>query len=348
MVVLLAMIILFYNLFNGSVESPVELSEPAELQLVVGGDIYFGERIKNQLNQQGIGLFTEQLEGIIGGADLKLVNLEAPITDHREPWIDKRYHLRQSSEQVIPLLQELGVDGVSLANNHIMDYGTVGLLDTIQQLQKAGIKYSGAGTSRQQAETAALFRRRGKKIGFLAFSNTFPEAFWADDESPGAAFGAFDRVRKLVAETARIADYTIVSFHWGRELEITPQAYQKNLGRAAIDAGATVVFGHHPHTLQPVEYYNDGVIFYSLGNYFFTTLSQNVQYGLVPRITLSNGGLSAVSYNLLNVNNYQVNYRPQPVVTFNTTDELNNYLQQTEKFATWDRAVYSVALSAED
>ncbi len=316
-------------------EELVAGAEP--LSVLMAGDVFFDDRVADLVDTHGASYLVEDVISELDPVDLKLVNLEAPIVEDADKWLDKQHHLKQKPDLTLPLLKELGVDGVSLANNHILDYGVEGLFSTVSWLDHSGIKYAGAGPNRALAERPVFFERKGRKLAFLAFSNTYPSDFWATEKTAGTAFGEKDRVRQQVADAASVADHVIVSFHWGRELYKLPRQYQKDLGRASIDAGADVVFGHHPHVLQPVERYGDGVIFYSLGNYFFTTLTDNVQYGLIPRVKLSDAGVEIAGYHLINVNNYQVNYRTQVVKTFQNFAELRYYLAYDEKrYEAWD------------
>jgi poly-gamma-glutamate synthesis protein (capsule biosynthesis protein) len=109
----------------------------------------------------------------------------------------------------------------------------------------------------------------------------------------------------------------MVSFHWGEESERTTQEYQRQLARLSVRAGADVVFGHHPHTLQSVEQYREGLIFYSLGNYFFTTLSRDVQYGLLAEVNFpTQSSPPSYTLHLMHVNNYKVHYRPRHAGSF--------------------------------
>jgi poly-gamma-glutamate synthesis protein (capsule biosynthesis protein) len=297
------------------------------VRVLLGGDIYAGNRIKEDLTEKGPAYFVGPLAEITKNADLHLANLESPITRFDTTTVKKRYLLSSAPEVAGTVLSSLGVDGVSLANNHIMDYGPLGLLHTFEYLNKAGIKYAGAGANREHAERAAVFERRGRKIALLAFSNTFPRSFWSEERKHGTAFGALGRVKKRVEEESAISDHLIVSFHWGSEKDTIPQTYQRNLARAAIDAGADVVFGHHPHVLQPVEKYRGKYIFYSLGNYFFTTKTNNVQYGLLVDLTLGDSPASP-KYHLININNFQVNYRPHLVRTFEEPHLLAAYIKE--------------------
>ncbi len=302
--------------------------EPEPVRILLGGDVYPGNRIEERLQNKGVEDFTANILPVRQEVDLHFANLETPVTNRNTTTVKKTFLFKSQPQIALPILKSLGVDGVSIANNHIMDYGPEGLRETKQHLDSVNIGYTGAGKNREKAEKPVFFEANNQTVALLAFSNTFPRSFWAGEDKPGTAFGAAGRVRDAVKETSEKADFTLVSFHWGAELDTTPQKYQKNLARSSIDAGADVVFGHHPHVIQPVEKYNGGVIYYSLGNYLFTTLTDNIRYGLLAEVTLEPGTKPSTRYHLLNVNNYEVNYSPYVVQKFDAGNKLVRYLDK--------------------
>lgn len=313
---------------DSRISSPPEDLNRAAVRLLLGGDVHTGERLRSRIRRSGAGWFSSPLSGVTRDVDLHLANLEGPISTRDTSPLDKQYLLRNPPRIAVPVLKSLGVDGVSLANNHIMDYQTEGLRRTLRVLERAGIEYAGAGLNQRQAEQPVLFRRHGQLIGFLSFSNTLPESFWADGRKPGAAFGHFQRMSRRVSEVSDRTDFTVVSFHWGVELDTRPQNYQVSLARQAVRSGADVVFGHHAHTLLPVERYRGGLIFYGLGNYLFTSLSHDVGYGLLAEVTLRGRRAPGYRLHLINVNNYQVDYRPQPIGQYEDPHRLARFLNR--------------------
>lgn len=308
-------------------------------RVLFGGDLYVNQRLRKYLRRESPRKVLESLIPITRDVDLHLANLEGPITRSSDTTTSKQYYLRNHPSSVIPVLKALSVDGVSLANNHMMDYRVQGLRDTIRHLHEQRIRHAGAGLNRRAAEGMAWFNRRNQNIGLLAFSNTFPRGFWSGPDRPGTAYGDVDRIRSRVEAVADRADYTLVSFHWGGELRSSPKTYQIELAHAAVRAGADVVFGHHPHVIQPVERFGEGLIFYSLGNYLFTTLTRDVQHGLMVEVTLRDGRAVKPRYHLLNVNNYQVRYRPRPVRSFRRVSKLARFLDRPNFFRVTDRDI---------
>jgi poly-gamma-glutamate synthesis protein (capsule biosynthesis protein) len=204
-----------------------------------------------------------------------------------------------------------------------MDQGRVGLADTLAALAEAGIAFAGAGLTEREARAPARLVRRGVRIAMLSYSNTFPEEFWAKGPNPGTAYGDPASIEADVKAARRDADLLIVNFHWGAELAPFPKEYQTKLGRLAVDAGADLVLGTHPHTLQGIERYRGALIFYSLGNFAFGSYSQRVRDGLLARMTFRGrvarpDGVvepvwDAITLVPLDVYNPEVHFQPQPV-----------------------------------
>ncbi|PKN48951.1 MAG: hypothetical protein CVU63_03555, partial [Deltaproteobacteria bacterium HGW-Deltaproteobacteria-20] len=158
-------------------------------------------------------------------------------------------------------------------NNHAGDQGDSGLLDTFEAAQDHDITVVGAGKDLKRAMTGAVERTdAGVKVAFLGFTDVLPVGYPATNASPGVAPGRADQaaVEKAIAKAAGRADFVVVGWHWNFEYKTAPSALETQEGRAAIDAGADVVFAHHPHVLNGVERYRDGLIFYSLGNLLFS------------------------------------------------------------------------------
>ncbi len=215
--------------------------------------------------------------------DLTIANLEGPLTSRGRPEVEKQFTFRVEPESA-GAMRRAGIDAVTLANNHLMDQGRVGLEETLAALRGAGIAAAGAGRTEAEARRPARLVRRGVRIALLSFSNTFPEEFWARGDSPGTAYGDPAAVEADVRAARRAADLVIVAFHWGSELAPLPKAYQVSLAHLAVDAGADLVLGTHPHTLQGIERYRGALVFYSLGNFAFGSYSARVRDGVLARM----------------------------------------------------------------
>lgn len=275
------------------------------------GDIMLGGTARPELRRYGYDYPFEHVATLLQDADIAFGNLEGPLTDAGAPEGDKQYVFRSPPAKVVPALKRAGFDVLSLANNHSLDYGPHGLADTEAALRAHGIAAIGAGVDARAARAPAVVEARGKKLGFLAYSLTLPENFFATDNRPGTAFGHEDQVRADVAALKSRVDFVLVSFHWGQEGKTELRDYQVRVGHAAIEAGAHAVIGHHPHILQGVERYRDGVILYSLGNFVFGSYSRSAIRSVVAQLLFDDRGLREVRLVPINVNNIAFNFQPK-------------------------------------
>lgn len=250
--------------------------------LVLGGDI--------MLN--GISPKTkpfEKVTEVFREADVAIANLEIPLTRSKtltsrksatEVKARTQFVLRADPKH-IEGLREAGFDMLSLGNNHSMDYGWSGLSETLGLLESAGIGWAGAGQDWAKAvEPAIATTQNGTRVAmvsYLAFvtERAMRKCWPARTSSPGIAVlplgGVIDkkakeRLKAIVERARRDADFVIVALHWGVERQAVPIPYQVSLGRGFAEAGADLVWGHHPHTLQGSELYDGVPILYSTGN----------------------------------------------------------------------------------
>jgi poly-gamma-glutamate capsule biosynthesis protein CapA/YwtB (metallophosphatase superfamily) len=257
--------------------SPSPIAEVAKdpnlVQLAFVGDILLASGVETLMKQNGFDYPYKDVKDLLQQPDLTIGNLETPVTD-RGVLLKKEYNYR-SPPLALPALKEAGIDLVNLANNHVMDYGTEGLLDTMDHLDNTGILRVGAGHDAKEAFNPVIIEKNGIKIAFLGFSHVVPDVSWkAGVKHPGVADTYDYKAPVLAIEKARAeADLVVVIAHWGIERTDTPVAYQTDLAHRYIDAGADLVIGGHPHVLQGIEAYKGKWIAYSLGNFIFTTNS---------------------------------------------------------------------------
>ena len=297
----------------GVSQSPRVAPAPAapEFRVAAVGDIMLGGTATPELQKLGYDYPFEQVRTVLKQAQIVFGNLEGPLTDGGEPMQDKKYVFRSPPDKVAPALARAGFNVVSLANNHSMDYGFQGLEDTRAALEKNGIQPVGAGKNLAQAHAPVYMKAGTATVAFLAYSLTFPEEFWAAPDKPGTAFGHEDAVRADVAAARKRADAVIVSFHWGQEGKTELRDYQVQLAHAAIEAGAAAVLGHHPHVLQAVEHYKDGVILYSLGNFTFGSYSKAATRSVIALLTFRDGRVRELRLTPIDVNNVEVVFQPR-------------------------------------
>jgi len=267
--------------------APAEVPPPGPITLVAGGDVTLGAhyeewvdglRARGQSGPAVDGWGFSEVKPLFAGADLVVVNLECPFTARGAP-IPKNFNFRARPSSV-SVLVDAGIRAVTLANNHLMDYGPDGVVDTIAVLDAAGIAHFGAGRTLAEARKPAIVEVGGLKVAFLGYlilgaAHPEPAVVWATETTAGVAGHPSDwtvvekMVREDVAAARKEADLVIPFFHWGREGSKGPDAYQLALARAAVESGAAAVLGAHPHVLHGIERIGQVPVFYSLGNFVF-------------------------------------------------------------------------------
>ena len=227
-----------------------------------------------------------RLADLIDEADVFMLNCENPITDHMDPQ-DKQFAF-QMDPRLIEAFTLGGVDIVTLANNHIMDHGPEGLADTLAILDANNIAHVGAGMDLKEARRPAIMNIGGMKTAFLAYGNYSP----AEADKPGIAYRYPSHIRWDVRKAKEGgADIIVVNFHWGEELEPEPTERDRKLAYLAIDSGADIVVGHHPHVVQPVEVYKGKVIAFSLSNFIFGGNSKRPKDSILLKVTVTAEGV---------------------------------------------------------
>ncbi len=226
--------------------------------------------------------------------DISVVNHECPITS-RGTKVTKPYNFRMRPDYA-RALPHAGIDVVNIANNHIYDYGEEGLFDTISYLDSLGVLHVGAGRTRAEARKPVVLRLKRERIGFLGYYGG-GEAPAAQETEPGVATRSLDVIAADIrALREDSVDYVVVMLHWGTEKADYPDNGQQAFAHGIIEAGADAVIGHHPHVLQGIERYRNGVIVYSLGNFVFGGNSRESYDTALFEIRLTRSG---VAYTLI-------------------------------------------------
>lgn len=273
------------------------------------GDIMLAGSGEKSYRKHGYDYPFDAVREALKQGDVVTGNLESPITSAGVEFTDKRFRFKADPKAAMAL-KNAGFTHLSLANNHILDFGAEGLRQTLSSLDANSITYSGAGADLASARRAGIIDLKGVKVAFISYSLTYPEEFFAGADRSGTAPGYAPLFIADIVQAKKTADCVIASFHWGGEGEGKPKRYQVKAARQAIDAGADIVLGHHPHVLQGVEYYGKGVIFYSLGNFAFGSMSRGSDVGMIARITFDNG-IKEVEIIPLNVLNSEVRFQPR-------------------------------------
>ncbi len=292
----------------GKMGLPVR-SEP--VTLVAVGDVMLSRGVAGKIKEHDDpGQPFAKVKSLLGSGDIVFGNLEAPLTPGRE--IDIREMVLRADPAMAAALADAGFTMLSLANNHIPDFGDAGVLDTMRHLEKAGIVGVGAGYEARQpggglgvdsdttgAYASRIVEVRGMRFAFLAFTDLgmAPPSYAAGESTPGTASADLAQMKAAIEDARLSADFVVVSLHAGIEYEFEPADYQVELAHAAIDAGADLVLGHHPHVVQPVERYRDRYILYSLGNFVFDQWwSRETCEGLIARLVIGQTGVERLEF----------------------------------------------------
>jgi poly-gamma-glutamate capsule biosynthesis protein CapA/YwtB (metallophosphatase superfamily) len=305
----------------------VEVAAPRQVELksdrtgpivlAFGGDTALTDAALPTLKAKGYEHALATTLHLFQDADLGVVNLETAVAERDTAFpLYKRYVYRMAPAGAAAL-RWAGVDAVSLANNHIKDHDTVGILASLRHLAAQRLFSFGAGSNASEARRGLVVKVRGLRVGLLAYLEDSPmhslymQSF-AWGPRPGCARLELGALRRDVARLRRHADLVIVLPHWGRSYAGVT-LMQRFYGRALIDAGADAVIGAHPHVHHPVAVYKGKPIIYSLGNYAFGTPGQQwLRYGLVARLHVAaDKRLRQVELVPLLIQNRIVNFRPE-------------------------------------
>ncbi len=267
-------------------------AEPATLLFV--GDIMLSRKIGAIMAEKNDWTYPFlEIKNVLKEADLVVGNLEGPISS-RGTKLGSIYSFR-ADPRAVAGLSSAPVGVVSLANNHVWDYGREALSETLDILKTAGIDYIGAGVDYVEAHQPVIRDVKGTKIAFLGYTNLVPVGITGEKSAPVVAFLDLKQVVPDIARAKELADLVVVSFHWGDEYETKHNRSQEEIAHTVIDAGADLVIGHHPHVGQEIEEYHGGYIAYSLGNFVFDqNFSADTRTGLILEVTLKNKKIDQV------------------------------------------------------
>jgi poly-gamma-glutamate capsule biosynthesis protein CapA/YwtB (metallophosphatase superfamily) len=282
-----------------------------EIVINAAGDVMLAGRWSSTLRTGGYNSPFSSVTAALASGDVTIVNLESPIARGGSEYIEKKFRFRAEPE-VAAALKRSGINLVSLANNHSMDFGGEALAETMMHLDNAAIAWIGAGENLAEARKMALYSIKGKKVAFLGYSLTQPVEFFAGRDRPGTAPGFEKYYVEDIKRARQQADYVIVSFHWGTEGSSSVQAYQRVAAHKAIDSGADVIIGHHPHVLRGIERYKTGIVFYSLGNFTFASKSRSADASVIVRLRFNDTQREAELLPL-DILHRRVGFRPRPV-----------------------------------
>jgi poly-gamma-glutamate capsule biosynthesis protein CapA/YwtB (metallophosphatase superfamily) len=275
------------------------------LVLAAVGDVTFGDGVLTAIRTHGVRYPWLSVAPILRSADLAVANLEGAVSRRGASWPGKLYTFRGPPRALRAAASFAGVDVVSLANNHSLDYGRTAFLDTIRHARRFGIAPAGGGADLRRARRPAILTRGNLRVAFLGFSDVRPLGFDAGTSTPGAtpAFPAY--IAADVRRARRLADVVVAYFHWGVERSTRPSARQRSLARTALDAGAHVVLGAHPHVLQPFARAGNRLVAWSLGNFVFAAHSPGTERTGILRIRLGARGVLSYGFRRARIHGVQ-------------------------------------------
>lgn len=288
------------------------------VSLLFSGDVTLADHFEAVIGKDYQKVFAQMEE--YRQADLAMVNLENPLTRSTLAMPNKQFNFKAEPEAV-KVLTSGGVDVVTIANNHSMDYQAEGLKETMEVLDKAGIQHIGAGNHLTEARRPDIFDVKGQRIAYLAY---YGEEYGAEADKPGVSSIQEARIAEDIRAIRDQVDWIVVNFHWGQELAEHPADWQVQLGRFTIDQGADLIVGHHPHVLQGAEVYRNRPIVYSLGNFIFGGNSRTDYDTAVLKVALKDKKMK-VEFLPVEVKGYQ----PQVV----SGDRGKQILQQLEQLS---------------
>jgi poly-gamma-glutamate capsule biosynthesis protein CapA/YwtB (metallophosphatase superfamily)/outer membrane protein assembly factor BamB len=257
--------------------------------LVFLGDVVPGRSMEAQIDRYGPGYPWAGLAYLLLDADLAMANLECVLSTQGRA-LTKPYVIRAHPDMVRTLTGGK-FDLVTLANNHTLDYGTTALGDTLSALEGVNITAVGAGRTAEDARRPALFDLKGVRVAVLAYAGAYWQGSADVPDTDLIAWASPEAVASDVSAVRSQADVVVVVLHAGKEYARTPSATQVSVARVAIEAGADLVVGHHPHVTQTVERYGKGLIVYSLGNALFDIPLQAAMLGELLRVQVTQAGL---------------------------------------------------------
>ena len=267
------------------------------------GDIGFAEgyatiRVFRENGEDINAAMDSEVLSYLQGVDIMMANNEFPYSDRGEPTPDKTYTFRADPKDV-HIMTDLGVDIVSLANNHAYDYGPDALIDTIDTLNGARLPFVGAGKNIEEAKKPAYFHAGEHVISYVSATQIErygnPDTKEATEDSPGVLRTLDpDKFVEVIKEADANSDFVVVYVHWGSESTDLVEQSQRDLARAYVDAGADLIIGDHSHCLQGIDYVDDVPVFYSLGNFWFN--SKSLDTCIVRTVIAPDGSISELKF----------------------------------------------------
>jgi Bacterial capsule synthesis protein PGA_cap len=280
---------------DGRVSAPIRVRS-RNVKLAAVGDINLGDLPGAYIGQFGVRYPWTSVAPVLRKADVAFGNLECAISRRGFP-VPKEFNFRGSPASLRAMAAFPEFDVLNLANNHVGDYGSAAMLDTIKYVRRYGMVPVGAGGSLGSAAKPRVFTALGLRIAFVGFSDILPASFFASPGRAGTQQATTENIRASVARAKRRADVVIATFHWGVERATVEDGRQRAFAAEALGAGATAVIGAHPHVLQPIRSVGPRrLVAYSLGNFVFGAGSPGTTNTGILQLELSTRGVEGTGF----------------------------------------------------
>jgi poly-gamma-glutamate synthesis protein (capsule biosynthesis protein) len=320
------------------------------ISLVSVGDVLLGNAAAPYLETNGYDWPFANVKALLDSADLVVGNLAAPITTRTKKLSSDDDYTYKVAPDSAAALKRAGFHALSLGNNHVLDYGVAVMRETIEALRTNNIAAFGAGDSEDEARRGIIYDFGTVRIGLLSYGDDGSDSKGRAKGARGG-YAALSRTN-LTQDIARMrtnADVVVVSFHWGKNYKDVTESQQKT-GRRAIELGADIVCGHHPHIVQGIEMYQGKPIIYSLGNFVFGTKGKYKDkqgYGLVSRLIFEGKALKWVLATPIAVDNDIVKFQPRKVPPAEAQLALEPQLKRFNTPYRWEGDTAFIAMGAD-
>jgi len=257
------------------------------------GDLLLDRGVKERIDHLGVdALFDSSIDSLFQGSDMVIANLECPTTTIKEP-INKKY-IFQADPDFLADLQKHGITHLNMANNHSMDQGRKGLIDTYGNIIRHGLIPTGYGANYSEACQPQLLSSFPRKVYLISSLQVSSENWTFLKDRPCVCEATLDELSESirVVRNEHPLSVILVQLHWGAEHTLRPLISQKQQAYKMINAGADAIIGHHSHTIQTIEHYKGKPIYYSIGNFIFDQSKPINSKGLAVTVKIDNQGIS--------------------------------------------------------
>lgn len=300
------------------------------VEVLFCGDIMLDWGIKNIIDKYGFDYPLRKLKKFLSTFDYRFCNLEGPISEEGEPHISKKY-IFLTHPDLIQIMIDGMINGVTLANNHANDFGDIALLNTMSNLSFSGIHYTGAGIDAETAHLPILLNIRNIRIAIFGYTDIAYKISYASDTKPGISRATLSLIKRDIKKFKSFNDFIIISLHWGIEYSSYPTEKQRELAHAIIDSGADAIIGHHPHIYQGIEIYQGKPIVYSLGNFIFGSINEDIGNNILVAIRFTKEKIDLLRVIPINGNNGAKNHFQYNILDKNKATELFSHLIEISK-----------------